>query len=66
MPRSKAALTLASAGEPIRGAELTPVRVVRRELVSPDGSVVVVDVPVYPPFRLARQEGEGEERTASA
>jgi hypothetical protein len=42
--------------EPIRGAELAPVRVVRRKLVSPSGRVVVVDVPVYPPFRLPSDE----------
>ena len=36
----------------IRGATLRPLRVVRRELVSPSGDVVEVEVPVYPPFRL--------------
>lgn len=43
----------------IRSAKLEPVRIVRRELVGPDGSVVEVDVPVYPPFRL-RGEKERE------
>ena len=42
---------------PIRGEALEPVAIVRRELVSPSGEVVVVDVPVYPPFRLGRQKG---------
>jgi hypothetical protein len=42
--------------EPIRGAALAPVRTVRRKLVSPSGREVVVDVPVYPPFRLASDE----------
>ena len=36
----------------VKGAKLEPIRVVRRELRCPDGSVVQVDVPVYPPFRL--------------
>ena len=36
----------------VRGAELKPIRVVRRELTRPDGTKTVVDVPVYPPFRL--------------
>lgn len=36
----------------VKGAKLEPIRVVRRELRRPDGTVVQVDVPVYPPFRL--------------
>lgn len=62
-----------AADGPIRGAELRPVRMVRRELVSPSGSVIVVDVPVYPPFRLegpaersARNESAGEEGSGGA
>lgn len=47
---------LEAANAPIRGATLHPLRVVRRELVSPSGSVVEVDVPVYPPFRLETPE----------
>lgn len=39
-------------------APLEPIGKVRRELVRPDGTKVVVDVPVYPPFRL-----EGGEKT---
>jgi hypothetical protein len=35
------------------GAKLDPIRVVKRSLTRPDGSTVVVEVPVYPPFRLA-------------
>jgi hypothetical protein len=50
---------------PVRGAVLTPVRVVRRELVSPSGEVVVVDVPVYPPFRLEADRGANEESAPS-
>lgn len=36
----------------VKGAELKPIRTVRRELQRPDGTTVKVDVPVYPPFRL--------------
>jgi hypothetical protein len=36
----------------VPGAHLEPIRVVRREITLPDGTVQVVDVPVYPPFRL--------------
>jgi len=55
MARSRTAMNLERDDEPIRGAVLSPVRTVRRELVSPSGSKVVVDVPVYPPFRLASE-----------
>jgi hypothetical protein len=44
-----------------RGPSLKPVRTVKRELVSPGGRKVLVDVPVYPPFRL---EAQAEERSA--
>lgn len=36
----------------VPGARLEPIRVVRRELTLPNGTKQVVDVPVYPPFRL--------------
>ena len=36
----------------VPGATLEPSRVVRREITLPDGTKQVVDVPVYPPFRL--------------
>ena len=36
----------------IPGVVLKPIRVVRREITLPDGSKQIVDVPVYPPFRL--------------
>ena len=46
-----------------------PLRVVKRTLTRPDGSSVVVDVPVYPPFRLEAAESESapdeEQRPAS-
>lgn len=32
--------------------KIEPVGTVKRELVSPTGRKVLVDVPVYPPFRL--------------
>lgn len=57
MPRSKATLNPQGSGETsIRGAVLEPLRTVRRELVSPGGRIVVVDVPVYPPFRLESRD----------
>ena len=37
---------------------LDPIRYVERELVSPDGIVVKVRVPVYPPFELASMAAE--------
>ena len=37
----------------VAGVPLEPIRVVKRELVRPDGTTVEVEVPVYPPFRLA-------------
>ena len=39
----------------VEGAKLEPIRMVKRSLTRPDGSTVVVEVPVYPPFRLAEQ-----------
>ena len=37
----------------VEGAKLDPIGMVKRKLTRPDGSTVVVEVPVYPPFRLA-------------
>ena len=45
-------------------APLEPIGSVRRELVRPDGTKIVVDVPVYPPFRL--EGGEKSPPTPSA
>jgi hypothetical protein len=39
-------------GSLVRGARLEPIRFVERELTSPDGTKLRVQVPVYPPFRL--------------
>jgi len=64
VPRSKGTTNFENADGPIRGAELEPLRVVRRELVSPTGSVVVVDVPVYPPFRLQSERERAPRRGA--
>jgi hypothetical protein len=36
----------------IRGAPLEPIGMVERELTRPDGTKLVVKVPVYPPFKL--------------
>ena len=63
--RSKSGATFESNDGPIEGAKLSPLRIVKRELVRPDGSTVTVDVPVYPPFRLKRRgEPDGEESAA--
>ena len=55
-----------SRGE-VRGADLDPIRHVNRELTRPDGSKLVVKVPVYPPFKLrdhsAAPEKRGHKRT---
>ena len=37
----------------VEGAKLDPIGTVERKLTRPDGSTVVVAVPVYPPFRLS-------------
>jgi hypothetical protein len=37
----------------VEGAKLDPIGKVQRKLTRPDGSTVVVEVPVYPPFRLS-------------
>ena len=54
-----------SPGE-VRGVDLEPIRHVNRELTRPDGSKLVVKVPVYPPFKLrdhgAPQEKRGRKR----
>jgi hypothetical protein len=39
----------------IEGAPLEPIAVVERELTRPDGTKLRVEVPVYPPFRLAER-----------
>ncbi len=64
--RSKNGGTFESKDGPVEGAKLRPLRVVKRELVKPDGTTVTVDVPVYPPFRLKTRSGEadGEESAA--
>jgi hypothetical protein len=51
----------------VQGAKLDPIGVVKRALTRPDGSTVVVEVPVYPPFRLAdRPAGRKPARSRSA
>ena len=66
MARTKAATNFETSNAAIRGAALEPMRVVRRKLVSPSGSVVVVDVPVYPPFRLETKREPPAARAQSA
>ena len=41
----------------VEGAKLDPIGSVKRVLTRPDGSTVAVEVPVYPPFRLADRAG---------
>ena len=51
----------------VEGAKLDPIGVVKRSLTRPDGSTVVVEVPVYPPFRLAEHaSGRKPARVRSA
>jgi hypothetical protein len=50
--RSRKKQTAVEIDRGIRGAPLSPIRTVERELVRPDGSKLRVAVPVYPPFRL--------------
>ena len=40
----------------VEGEKLDPIGVVERKLTRPDGSTVLVAVPVYPPFRLADRQ----------
>ena len=55
--RADEELATAGALGEVRGAELEPIGVVQRELTRPDGTKLVVEVPVYPPFRLADAPG---------
>jgi hypothetical protein len=36
----------------IKGERLKPIRRVMREIERPDGTIIRVEVPVYPPFKL--------------
>ena len=36
----------------IEGERLKPIRRVMREIERPDGTIIRVEVPVYPPFKL--------------
>jgi hypothetical protein len=49
----------------VAGARLEPIGVVERELTRPDGTRVVVEVPVYPPFRLEERSGPRTGRPAA-
>jgi hypothetical protein len=49
----------------VEGAKLDPIGVVKRSLTRPDGSTVVVEVPVYPPFRLAAEHNSGRKPARS-
>lgn len=63
--RSKNGGTFESKDGPVEGAQLTPLRIVKREIVTPDGTKITVDVPVYPPFRLKGRGGKADEESAA-
>ena len=51
---------LESGSERIEGERLKPIRKVIREIERPDGTILRVKVPVYPPFKLkSRRETKG-------
>ncbi len=50
----------------VQGEVLEPIRVVERKLTRPDGTTVIVAVPVYPPFRLAERPSRKPARSRSA
>ncbi len=50
----------------VRSAELHPIRHVTRELTRPDGTKLVVKVPVYPPFKLRDHSAKPQQRGHSA
>ncbi len=43
----------------IQGERLKPIRRVMRELERPDGTILRVKVPVYPPFKLKDRRKTG-------
>jgi hypothetical protein len=45
----------------IESESLKPISKVVRELTSPDGTTLRVEVPVYPPFRLKEKSVEGKD-----
>jgi hypothetical protein len=65
VPRQAEAEETRKLGE-VQGAKLDPIRIVKRVLTRPDGSTVVAEVPVYPPFRLAEAPGRKPARSRSA
>jgi hypothetical protein len=51
--RSKGtARNLDSRSGEVEGERLKPIRRVMREIERPDGTIIRVEVPVYPPFKL--------------
>jgi hypothetical protein len=48
----------------VQCAPLEPIEYKERELTRPDGSTVMVKVPVYPPFQLREKKAE-EQKKAS-
>jgi bifunctional pyridoxal-dependent enzyme with beta-cystathionase and maltose regulon repressor activities len=44
----------------IESEPLEPISTVVRELTSPDGTILRVEVPVYPPFRLKEKAAQAD------
>ncbi len=40
----------------VEGEPLKPIRKVMREIERPDGTILRVEVPVYPPFKLKERQ----------
>ena len=67
MARRGSSTAKKAAEQGIRGATLEPIGMVERELTRPDGTKLVVKVPVYPPFKLEeRPERKPEPRERKA
>jgi hypothetical protein len=52
------------ADDGIQSAPLEPIDYVERELTRPDGSSVMVKVPVYPPFKLQDRATETQKKAS--
>lgn len=44
----------------VEGERLKPIRRVMRDIVRRDGTILRVEVPVYPPFKLKDRRKKGE------
>jgi hypothetical protein len=48
----------------IQSAPLEPIEYKERELTRPDGSTVIVKVPVFPPFQLKERKPETQKKAS--